>query len=419
MYTKHTLDNGIRIVMEKIPYLRSVSIGIWIGAGSAYEDQNNNGISHFIEHMMFKGTKKRSAKQIAETMDAVGGQLNAFTAKECTCFYAKVIDEHVDLAIDLLADMILNSVFETTELEKEKRVILEEIFMYEDSPEDLVHDLLASSFFGNHPLGRPILGNHENLKKFDRDAVLAFIKQYYNPNNLIVSVAGNFCKDQILTLIEQYFSSWRQVHQPQKLPSVEYNGKGIFYRQKDIEQIHLCLGYQGVKLGQEETYPLMVFNNLFGGGMSSRLFQKVREEHGLAYSVASYPSNYTCGGLFTIYSSMKPTQVRDVLSIITDEIIDIKTKGVRKDEFVMAKEQLKGNYILGLEGSSSRMTAMGRAELLLGRVMTPSQILDKIDGVDIDQINGIAYYIFNSPNVTLALVGREDNRSSLEDILDF
>lgn len=417
MYKRYVTDNGIRVITEKISHFRSVSIGLWFKIGTVIEDEDNNGLSHFIEHMMFKGTEARNAKQIAEAMDAVGGQLNAFTAKECTCYYAKVLDEHIDLALNVLSDMTLNSIFDPIEMNKEKGVILEEILMYEDSPEDMVYDLLASSHFGAHPLGMPILGNQRNLEGFQKEEITSFMERYYTSDNLVISVAGNFDEVQLVNLINKYFGKLNRSNDNTKRLKEPMPIKKIRFREKDIEQVHLCIGSPGVKLGQEETYSLMVFNNIFGGGMSSRLFQRIREEKGLAYSIFSFPSNYTCGGLYTIYSSMKVAQVVDVLTLIMSEIREIQNKGVTKEEFRMAKEQLKGNYILGLESTSSRMTAIGKSELLLNKVITPSQVLNKIDSVTLDDIHRIIDIIFNIRYTTLAMVGREDLTSQLASIL--
>mgnify|MGYP001179516715 CR=1 FL=1 len=418
MYQRYELNNGIQIVTEKIPHFRSVSIGMWFKVGSVDENEKENGLSHFIEHMLFKGTINRTAKEIAETMDAVGGQLNAFTAKECTCFYCKVIDEHLDLALDLLSDMILNSTFDDTELQKEKGVVLEEIYMYEDSPEDLVYDLVSSTYFGSHRLGQPILGTIENLNRFTRDEVLAFFNRFYTPNNMVISVAGNFDENNLISLIEKYFGQWDKSYIERQQHSSGKSNKRFAFKKKDIEQAHLCIAGPGVQLGDDNVYPVLVFNNLFGGGMSSRLFQEIREERGLAYSVFSYPSSYLSGGLFTIYAGTKPEQITTVASLIKEEIGKIKSRGVSKEEFQKAKEQLKGNYILGLESTSSRMIAIGRSQLLLERITTPAEILNKIDKVSIDDVYGIIDEILDPDKFVVATVARDDWTEELMKIFD-
>ncbi len=416
MYKRYELKNGIQVVTEKIPHFRSISIGLWFKAGSIYEDNNENGLSHFIEHMLFKGTKKRTAKEIAQALEAVGGQLNAFTAKECTCYYSKVIDEHLELATELLSDMILNSIFDEEELNKEKGVVLEEISMYEDSPDDVVHELLHSKFYGSHPLGQPILGTVENIKNFTRERLLEYFNQFYAPHNLVISVAGNFDDKELISLLDKYFGHWTKPEVKYKRLNMSKPNSGIFYKYKDIEQTHLCIGYPGLPLGHDSIYPLMIFNNIFGGGMSSRLFQKIREDRGLAYSVYSYPSSYVHGGLFTIYAGTKSSHAVQVVSIIEEEIKSIKNRDITQEEFSMAKEQLKGNYILGLESTSSRMTAIGKNQLLLGRILTPDEVLSKIDSVSLENVYELCDQIFKKGKATIAIVSREDLTEKIQGI---
>jgi len=419
IYKRQEYHNGIRLITEKIPHFRSVSIGLWFGVGSVFETSEENGLSHFIEHMLFKGTETRTAKQIAEIMDSVGGQLNAFTAKECTCYYSKVIDDRLELAVSLLADMVQNSVFDPVEMNKEKGVIMEEIYMYEDSPEDLAHDLIAAAFFGDHPLAQPILGTKESLEPITRDHILNYMNEFYNPQNLVIAVAGNFDEGELDSFINKYFGGWDKKSKEKRSVQETQPHKQILFRQKDIEQMHLCIGSPGVKMGNDDVYPLLVFNALFGGGMSSRLFQKVREERGLAYSIYSYPSIYKSGGLFNIYTSMKPNQLADVLSIIVGEIQNVKGHSIEKEEFQSAIEQVKGNYILGLESTSSRMTAIGRSELLMGKVLTPSEVLEKIDRVTIDDVYRITDIVFDPNRTSAALVGKEDMSDKVRALLEF
>lgn len=411
MYKRYQLQNGIRVVTEKIPYFRSVSIGVWFMAGALYEDPDKSGIPHFIEHMLFKGTKNRTAKQIAQAMDAVGGQLNAFTAKECTCYYSNVIDEHLPTAVDVLSDMVINSLLDPVEMDKEKGVVLEEILMYEDSPEDLVHDLLAEALVGTHPLANSILGDQRFVIDLTRERLVSFLEEKYLPQNMVISVAGNFDEQQLVVLLEKFFGDWKKdsgygVKQC-SVPLPIYQSRNLF-KWKDIEQVHMCIGYPGIPLGQDDVYPLMIFNNLFGGGMSSRLFQNIREDKGLVYSVMSYPSFYTCGGLFTIYASMKPSQARKVSDLVMEEINRVKKEGISYDEFNTAKQQLKGNYILGLESSSSRMNAIGKSELLLGVVRTPEEILEKIENVTMDDVMRVLEQVLSPDTMAIAVVGREN-----------
>ena len=374
------------------------------------------GLAHFTEHMLFKGTKRRTAKQIAEAMDSVGGQLNAFTAKECTCFYSKVMDIHLEKCLDLLSDMAFHSVFDREEMEKEKGVILEEIYMADDSPEDLVHDLLAEAFFGSHPLAQPILGTIEGISAYTREELIRFYDAAYRPEQMVLSIAGNYEADALKDLAEHHFGSWQggtKSHTPVEKGSC---CREFLYRHKDIEQMHICLGSPGIPLGRQEQYPLMLFNNIFGGGMSSRLFQHIREDRGLTYSVFSYPSNYTCDGLFTIYASMKPAQAPEVLNLIKQEIESILNSGVTEEEFHIGREQLKGNYILGMESTSSRMTALGRAELLLGRAYPPEEILAMIEATTPEMVQSVIEKVFEPDTIAAAMVGPEDITQAVKDM---
>jgi predicted Zn-dependent peptidase len=359
----------------------------------------------------------RSAKQIADVMDGIGGQLNAFTAKEYTCYYFKVLDEHLDTGLDLLSDMILNSSFELLEIEKEKGVILEEILMYEDSPEDVAYDLLSDAMFREHPLSKPILGEQHTLQSFNRDKILSFFQEYYSPQSVIISVAGNFDDKQLDALIQKYFGNWKPYQVNGKvIPEIAFRGD-ILFRQKDIEQTHICIGYPGIPLSDERIYSVMAFNNLFGGSMSSRLFQKIREDKGLVYSVLSHPSNYTIGGFFTIYASMKPSNAQEVLSIITEEIVSVLQDGITSDELNKAKEQLKGNYILGLESTGSRMNALGKSQLLLGKITPPEEVLDKISLITMDDVIGSMEAIFSHGTAGISIIGKDDISSQVSDII--
>lgn len=409
MYIKHKLDNGIRIVAEEIKYVNSVSLGIWVKVGSRYENVNNNGVSHFIEHMLFKGTKNRTAKEIASSIDKIGGQLNAFTAKECTCYYAKVLDTHFDIALDILTDMFFNSSFSEIEIEKEKGVVLEEIGMYEDSPEDLVHDIFTQSVWSGNPLGMPILGTEESLKSIQRNDILDYISKNYTPDNIVVSVVGNFQEKYIIEKIEKAFSDFKPDKADRKAISKPVFTAKCKHKKKDTEQAHLCLGFNGLALGDRYTYPLLVMNNIFGGAMSSRLFQKIREEKGLAYSVFSYPSSYTDCGILSIYAGMKPSQLDFVLELINEEIKRIKDNGISEEELYDSKQQIKGSYILGLESTSGRMTSIGKSELLLDKIYSPKEITELIDAVTMEDIEHIIDYIFNSEEMGAAIIGPNDS----------
>lgn len=405
MLQKETLINGIRIVTEEIPYVNSVSIGIWIKAGSRYENLENNGISHFIEHILFKGTKNRSAKDIANSIDKIGGQLNAFTSKECTCFYAKVLDTHFDTALDILSDMFFNSNFDCGEIDKERGVVLEEINMYEDTPEDLVHDLFSQTVWSGNPLGMSILGTEESLGNLNREKIIQYFNENYCPKNIVISVVGNFKQNDIVNKIKAYFENVEQKDKTDAQIEIPHFEPEYILKSKSTEQVHLCMGFNGVDVKSKAFYPLLILNNVFGGAMSSRLFQKIREDRGLAYSVFSYPSSFEDCGLFSIYAGSKPDNLKSVTELIMEEIYTIEDKGITEEELYDSKEQLKGSYILGLESTSGRMISIGKSELLLDKIYLPSEILAKIDMVDMDSVNSIIKQIFDVDNMGAAIIG--------------
>lgn len=405
MLNRITLDNGVRVICEKIPHMRSVSVGIWVGAGSRNENIKINGVSHFIEHMLFKGTKNRSAKEIAESIDSIGGQINAFTGKECTCYYTKTLDTHIDIAVDVLSDMFFNSVFSEKDIDIERKVVIEEINMYEDSPEDLVHDYLSETVWENDAIGMPILGTYDCLQNINRDTIVNYIDNHYLPGNTVIAVAGNYDENTLTDIIKSKFGSWSSNKVPVKdfeRASFKVSSK---VKQKDIEQVHICLGFEGIEHGNDDLYALLAVNNVFGGGMSSRLFQKIREEMGLVYSIYSYPSSYCNAGLFTIYAGMSPDQKDTYLNLVMEEIKFLAKNGISEDELAKSKEQLKGSYILGLESTSSRMNSLGKSELMLGVINSPEEILKKIDAVNNEKVREIIDGIFQIDKISLAAVG--------------
>jgi predicted Zn-dependent peptidase len=409
MLKRITLDNGVRIICERIPYVRSVSLGLWVGTGSRNETKEINGVSHFIEHMLFKGTKKRSAKEIAESIDSIGGQINAFTGKECTCYYTKTLDTHIDIALDVLTDMFFNSVFSKKDIDVERKVVIEEIGMYEDSPEDLVHDYLSEAVWEGDAIGMPILGTSECLQKINRDTIVDYISSHYLPGNTVIAVAGNYDEELLLENIKRNFGSWNT----DKVFSNKF-GKVSFktskkIKEKDTEQVHICLGFEGIEHGNDDLYSLLAVNNVFGGGMSSRLFQKIREEMGLVYSIYSYPSSYKNVGLYTIYAGMNPEHQDTFLKLVMEEINILIKYGITEDELAKSKEQLKGSYILGLESTSSRMNSLGKSELMLGIINSPEEVLSKIDAVNNDKVNEIIKRVFQVEKVSLAAVGNINN----------
>ncbi|MGI6065043.1 MAG: M16 family metallopeptidase [Bacillota bacterium] len=404
MIYKDTLPNGIRVITEELPFVHSVSMGIWVGTGSRYEDKKIHGISHFLEHMLFKGTEKRNAKQIAETLEAVGGQINAFTSKEFTCFYARVLSEHFGLAADVLTDMFLHSLFKEDETEKEKNVILEEIKMYEDTPDDLVHDVFSRTIWQDNSLGQSIIGTAETVQSLNREQLLDYYKVNYVPQNMVVAVAGKITRNQVVDTIGTLFDRFGGSPNPVNLLAPQISG-GTNYVSKDIEQVHLCLGNPGLSNQDSNIYALLVLNSVLGGGVSSRLFQKVREEKGLTYSIYSYHSGYTDTGLFGIYAGTGPNSVNSVIAIILEQIKDIKKHGVTEEELSRTKQQIKGNILLGLENVSSRMNRLGKSEISFGRIITPEEVIESVINVTNESVIEIARQIFQIDKFSLAVIG--------------
>ncbi|GAE29298.1 M16 family metallopeptidase [Halalkalibacter hemicellulosilyticus] len=394
------LDNGVRIVSEHIPSVRSISIGIWVGTGSRFEEENENGISHFIEHMLFKGTKTRSAADIAEEFDRIGGQVNAFTSKEYTCYYAKVLDTHSKVAVDVLSDMFFHSVFAEDELVKEKNVVFEEIKMVDDTPDDIVHDLLSEASYGNHSLGYPILGTVQTLSEFKESHLRDYMNQYYTGDYVVISVAGNLTDD----LMEQLTNTFAKVKKTPNKPILNdptFSPNHVV-RQKDTEQAHICLGYPGLPIGHDDVYSLIVLNNYLGGSMSSRLFQEIREKRGLCYSVFSYHSSYCDSGLLTVYAGTGHQQLNDLAEAIQFTISELAEKGLSEQELKYGKEQLKGNIMLSLESTNSRMSRNGKNELLLKQHRSLDEMIKEIDRVELNTVNQLASTILTKkPSVSL------------------
>ncbi|MBP2654897.1 MAG: putative zinc protease [Firmicutes bacterium] len=404
MYRKSTLSNGIRVVSEAIPYVKSATVGVWLGTGSRNEHDYNHGISHFLEHLMFKGTENRTARDIAETVDAVGGQLNAFTAKEYTCYYIKVLDSHLDLAMDILSDMLLASKFDAADINREREVVLEEVNMYEDSPDELVHDLFLNHVWPTHPLGRNILGTTDSIGKLDRKIVTEYYRDLYTPDNLVIAAAGNFTHEQLEKLADKFFGKMRGekkqlIAKPPQFQPVRS------IRSKETEQVHLCLGTTSVAYDSPDIYVLHVLNNILGGGISSRLFQSIREERGLAYSVYSYTTNYSDCGLFTVYAGTRPGNVGQVVDLIIQNINELKSTGIPLSELTKTKEQLKGSLLLGLESSSSRMSRLGKLEITLRKYTTMDEIVAAIEKVSLDDIMQMLSRIFTDDNLCFTALG--------------
>ena len=404
MYRKSTLDNGLRIVSESIPYMSSVSLGIFVGTGSRSELPPEQGVSHFIEHLMFKGTQKRSARDIAEMVDDVGGQLNAATDRENTCYYIKVLPEHLGLGMDILSDMLLHSKFAESDVEKERQVVLEEISLYEDSPDELIHDLHMNSLWPGHALGRNILGTRETIGGMSRQSIVDYTMRHYVPDNVVIAAAGNLTHEQLVEQVRLYWDDVKGAY-PRLADSAPVFATGRLLQEKDIEQIHICLGTPGVAHDSPEFYSSHVLNTILGGGVSSRLFQSIREEKGLAYSVCSYPSSFRDAGLLTIYTGVSPDNSLEVMEIIYSIIGDIQANGVRADEMQRAKEQLKAGLMFSLESSSSRMSRLGRAEISAREYLSPEKLAAKVDGVSLQQLFELSQPLYRRDSTCFTALG--------------
>ena len=408
MFDQTTLKNGLRLVGERLTHVRSCTVGVWVKVGSMNELESENGLSHFIEHMVFKGTEKRSARDIAEEMDMVGGQLNAFTGKDCTCYYAKVIDEDLPLAVDILSDIALHPVFDEGELQKERGVVLEEIAMVEDAPEDLVHELLCEIQYKG-ALKYPILGTGKQIKKYDREALVQYWKRHYTPENMVLAIAGNYDWEAFVALAETYMGGAQRRETQDFSYEADVFLPGRKAREKDTEQLHICMGYPGIALGEDDLYPLSVFNNILGGGMSSRLFQRIREDLGMAYSVYTYPSSHPGCGVFNAYAGTTPENAEIVVKEMQEQMALLLRDGMTEKEFLSAKAQLRGSFVLGMESSSGRMQSIGRSELLLNRLNDPEKQMEKIDRVTQADVLRVGAQILGA-KPSAAIVGKGAER---------
>jgi predicted Zn-dependent peptidase len=400
-----TLANGVRVITEAMPHVRSVSVGIWIGSGSRRERGEQNGISHFIEHMLFKGTTRRSAEDIARSVDSIGGNLDAFTAKELVCFNTKVLDEHLSLAFDVLTDLVLNPLFREEDIEKEKGVILEEIKMEADSPDYLVHEIFSSNFWKDHPLGKPILGTPQSVKRFDQEMIRSFYSEVYAPSNLIVTAAGNLTHARLVDLAREHLEALPPAA-PAPVDQVPSTHARIALRNKKaLEQVHLCLGVPSFPLPHPERFACYVMNTLLGGGMSSRLFQNIRERQGLAYAVFSELNPYRDTGCLSIYAGTSVESARKVVESITNEFRDFKDHVVPDEELRRGKDHLKGSLMLSLESTSSRMSNLARQEMYFGRFFTLNELVESIEAVTAADVQRIAQTFFDPKQIALTVLG--------------
>jgi len=404
MIGKTTLENGILVITEEIPHVHSVSVGIWIKAGSRDERRRENGISHFIEHMLFKGTERRSAHQIAKEIDAVGGVLNAFTSKEYSSFYAKVLAKHLPIALDLLFDLFLNSLFSAEEIEKERQVIVQEINMLEDTPDEYIHDLFSQSFWPRHPLGFPILGRLETISRMNRTKLMDFFHQHYLDAPPIIVAAGNLKHESLLRPVQETLGIIKPRGKKRKT-SPPFPHPHILVKNKKLEQVHLLLGTQGPSAIHPQRYAFSLLNTILGGGMSSRLFQEIREKRGLAYSVYSFLSSFMDSGMLGVYVGTGDSTLSRVLQLILREMKKLAGDSLRPKELRAAKEQLKGNLLLSLESMESRMSRLAKNELYFNRFVSTEEIIEGIEKVRAEEICALAHKTFQSDSLSLTVLG--------------
>jgi predicted Zn-dependent peptidase len=405
MIKKSILDNGIRVISERIPYASSVSIGIWVANGSRHESRESNGVAHFIEHLLFKGTDRRSSLDIAREIDSVGGVLNAFTSREYVCYYAKVLDKFLPRAVDLLTDLFLHSTFDSEEIEKERRVVLQEISMMEDTPDDLIHDLFHQHFWTGHPLGMSILGDVESVSGLSREAILDYKNQMYRGDDIIISAAGNLKHDDLIRLLEEHLSSvpGGNGRSASALPVYQ---RRIELVEKDLEQVHVCLGLKGVQQNHPKRYDAFIMNAILGGSMSSRLFQEVREKSGLAYSVYSYIASHADAGSLVVYAGASPDNSGQLLEIMLKELAKFRDEPVPETQLDGAREQLKGNLLLSLESSDNRMSRLAKNEIYFGGPLPLSDIMEGFDRVSSESIQLLASELLDNSTLTLVMLGR-------------
>ncbi len=402
---RHVLPNGLIVITETMQHVRSVSVGIWVRNGSRREVPAENGLAHFLEHMVFKGTDRRSAEDIAREMDSVGGMLDAFTSKEQICFNAKVLDEHLPIAFDVLADLVLRPKLDSDDVNKERQVVLEEIKMDLDNPEYLLHDIFTRGFWPEHALGRPILGTPETVRNFDREALCRRFQNWFAPDHIIVTAAGNITHPQVLELVEKEFGHLQAIGSPRETPAPSTSAPIHLETKRDLEQVHLCIGVPSLPLAHERRFGVAVLNNLLGGGMSSRLFQSIREKQGLAYAVFSEITPYSDAGMLTVYAGTAKETIDKVLDMTVAEFRAMKESPVSDEELLRAKNHLKGSLMLSLESTSSRMSNLARQELYFRRFYSLDEILASIEAVTRDEVQSLAREFFQPERIAVTVLG--------------
>lgn len=407
MYKTKKLKNGLTIIAEEIPYFKSISMGIWFRAGIKTEENYIDGVSHFIEHMMFKGTKNRTSKQLVAEIENLGGVINAFTGRECTCYYVRLLDEHLNIGIDILSDMILNSKFDEKDIEREKSVITEELKMYEDSPEDLTYDILLEKVYDNKGIGKNILGSKESIKSMNRDAILDYFEKFYVPENAVLSICGNFDFEETVKLIEDKFENWHGEKPDYNLQNEIFN-PCIIKKDRDYEQTNLAICFECENIGSSsnDVYAIDIINNVLGGSSTSRLFQRIREDEGLVYSIYSEQEFYREKGELGIYASMSTENLEDVYRLVKEEIISLNENGITEEELNNSKEQLKGEFMLGMESTESRMNAIGKYMLITGKVETLEDVIEGLNSITMDDINRVISDVLDIDKMGVCVVGK-------------
>jgi len=402
---RQTLPNGMTIITEQMSHIRSASIGIWLQTGSRDEAPEWNGISHFIEHMVFKGTKHRTAEEIARQVDSIGGNMDAFTAKECICFNVKVLDEHVPTALDILSDLVLNPVFDANDIARERGVIMEEIKMDEDNPDYLVHEIFTQNFWKDHPLGKPILGTKETVKRFEREPILDAYAHRFAPGNIIVSAAGHLDHDRFVELVTSHFRQMKPMSNGFHSTQPKIVSRIVLRNKKALEQVQLCIGVPCHPIAHEKRHAGYILNTLLGGGMSSRLFQNIRERQGLAYSIYSDLNPYRDTGCLAVYAGTSLASAAKVVQSVVSEFHKLKTEPVTEEELRRSKAQLKGSLMLSLESSTARMSNLARQEMYFDRYYDLDELIEKIEGVTAEDLTSLANEFFKTESVAVTALG--------------
>ena len=416
MINKTVLSNGVTVITKKIPHVRSVSMGVWVNVGARDETDAQSGLSHFIEHMIFKGTALRSAYQIAKEFDAIGGHTNAFTSMEHTCYYAKVLDTHLDTMVEILSDIFLNSVFDPQEVERERPVIYQEIGMVEDSPEEYLHQLASQNFWGEHPLGRSILGTRENVQGFNSDTIKAFFNQFYHPERILIAVAGNVDHDGIIDLVGPAFESIHNGHSlPERIrPRINPTGQALH---RELEQAHICLSTLGLSITDPQRFAFSLMNTILGGNMSSRLFQEIREQRGLAYSVYSFMASHVDTGMFGVYAGVNPADVNQTIGLLVQAMQELAQHPVSAAELNDAKEYTKGNLCLATESVDNQMVRLAQNEIHFHDYISLQSVIDNIEAVTVEEIQKLATTLFKPEQASLTLLGLVDKDLDLDNLI--